>query len=192
LVLHGPLLPNFLTLPDGKIDPQWYWVRDNLFDGGRIQGIVGNANLLAIISLFAIITFGVLFAAKARWRTTLALWMLLATYFLFRTASATALVCAAAVAVVLAVALLMRRARTPGARTRIYVVSIGGAAVAALGIWLVREPLLGLLGRSSDLTGRSEKIWTKVLERAAEHPIVGNGFSSPWIPDDPAFDRWIT
>ena len=192
LVLHGPLLPNFLTLPDGKIDPQWYWVRDNLFDGGRIQGIVGNANLLAIISLFAIITFGVLFAAKARWRTTLALWMLLAAYFLFRTASATALVCAAAVAVVLAVALLMRRARTPGARTRIYVVSIGGAAVAALGIWLLREPLLGLLGRSSDLTGRSEKIWTKVLERAAEHPIVGNGFSSPWIPDDPAFDRWIT
>ncbi|MCR2260273.1 hypothetical protein NSX25_23855, partial [Salmonella enterica] len=48
LVLHGPLLPNFATLPDGKIDPQWYWVRDNLFDGGRIQGIVGNANLLAM------------------------------------------------------------------------------------------------------------------------------------------------
>lgn len=123
LVLHGPLLPNFLTLPDGKIDPQWYWVRDNLFDGGRIQGIVGNANLLAIISLFALITFGVLFAARARWRTTLALWMLLAAYFLLRTASATALVCAAAVALVLVVALAMRRARTPGARTRIYVVA---------------------------------------------------------------------
>jgi exopolysaccharide production protein ExoQ len=191
-VLHGPLLPNFVALPDGKIDPQWYWVRDNLFDGGRIQGIVGNANLLAIISLFAIITFGVLFAARARWRTTLALWMLLAAYFLFRTASATALACAAAVAVVLAVALLMRRARTPGARTRIYVVAIGGTVIAALGVWLLREPLLGLLGRSSDLTGRSDKIWTKVLARADEHPIFGNGFSSPWIPTDPAFDEWIT
>lgn len=33
LVLHGPLLPNFADIPTGKIDPQWYWVRDNLFDG---------------------------------------------------------------------------------------------------------------------------------------------------------------
>ncbi|MEV4666883.1 O-antigen ligase family protein [Microbacterium sp. LWO12-1.2] len=192
LVLHGPLLPNFLTLPDGKIDPQWYWVRDNLFDGGRIQGIVGNANLLAIISLFAIITFGVLFAARARWRTTLALWILLAAYFLLRTSSATAFVCAAAVVVVLVVALAMRRARTPGARTRVYTIAIGTTVIGGAAVWVLREPLFALLGRSADLTGRSEKIWTKVLERASEHPFFGNGFSSPWIPSDPAFDGWIT
>ncbi|MCK8477099.1 O-antigen ligase family protein [Microbacterium aurugineum] len=192
LVLHGPLLPNFATLPDGRIDPQLYWVRDNLFDGGRIQGIVGNANVLAIISLFSIITFGVLFAARARWRTTLALWMLLAAYFLFRTSSVTAFICAAATAVVLVVALLMRRARTPGARTRIYVVAIGGTALAATVVWLLREPLLGLVGRTSDLTGRSDLIWAKVMERVREHPILGNGFSSPWIPTDPSFDHWIT
>ena len=192
LVIHGPLLPNFVTLPDGELDPQWYWVRDNLFDGGRIQGIVGNANLLAIISLFAIITFGVLFAARARWRTTLALWALLAAYFLFRTSSATAFVCTAAAAVVLVVALLMRRASTPGARTRIYVVAIGTTVIGVVAVWLLREPLLTLLGRSSDLTGRSDRIWSKVLERAGEHPLFGNGFSSPWIPTDPAFDGWIT
>lgn len=86
----------------------------------------------------------------------------------------------------------MRRARTPGTRTRIYVVAIGGTAIAGLGAWLLREPLLGLLGRSADLTGRSDKIWTKVLQRAGEHPVFGNGFSSPWIPEDPAFDEWIT
>lgn len=192
LVVHGPLLPNFQTFPEGDLDPQWYWVRDNLFDGGRIQGIVGNANLLAIISLFALITFGVLFAARARWRTTLALWSLLAAYFLIRTASATALVCAIAATVVLAVALLMRRAATPGARTRIYVIAIGSTVVGVAAVWLLREPLLALIGRSSDLTGRSERIWTKVLERAAQHPLFGNGFSSPWIPTDPAFDGWIT
>ncbi|WEK62718.1 MAG: O-antigen ligase family protein [Candidatus Microbacterium colombiense] len=191
LVLHGPLLPNFLTLPDGKIDPQWYWVRDNLLDGGRIQGIVGNANLLAIICVFAIITFGVLFAARARWRTTLALWTLLALYFLFRTSSVTAFASAAAAAVVLVVALAMRRARTPGARTRIYTIAIGTTVVGAVAVWLLREPLLAALGRSSDLTGRSNKIWSSVLARAAEHPIFGNGFSSPWIPTDPAFAHWI-
>ncbi|WP_226532629.1 O-antigen ligase family protein [Microbacterium paraoxydans] len=191
LFLHGPLLPNFATLPDGRIDPQLYWVRDNLFDGGRIQGIVGNANVLAIISLFSIITFGVLFVARARWRTTLALWILLAAYFLFRTSSITAFACAAAAAVVLVVALLMRRARTPGARTRIYVIAIGGTALAAATVWALREPLLGLVGRTSDLTGRSDLIWSKVLERVGEHPILGNGFSSPWIPTDPSFDHWI-
>ncbi|MBN6190212.1 O-antigen ligase family protein [Microbacterium sp. SSW1-47] len=191
LVLHGPLLPNFVDLPDGEIDPQWYWVRDNLFDGGRIQGIVGNANLLAIVSLFALITFGVLFAARARWRTTLALWMILAAYFLLRTSSATALVCAGAAVVVLVVALVMRRASTPSARTRVYVVAIGSTVIVGAAVWLLRGPLLSLLGRSADLTGRSEKIWTKVLERAGEHPLFGNGFSSPWVPSDPAFDHWI-
>lgn len=192
LVIHGPLLPNFADLPDGELDPQWYWVRDNLFDGGRIQGIVGNANLLAIISLFAIITFGVLFAARARWRTTLALWGLLAAYFVVRTSSATALVCAAVAAIVLVVALLMRRASSPSARTRVYAIAIGTAVIGAVAVWLLREPLLALLGRSADLTGRSEKIWTKVLERVANHPLFGNGFASPWIPTDPAFDEWIT
>ncbi|ALX66693.1 O-antigen ligase family protein [Microbacterium sp. XT11] len=191
IVLRGPLLPNFVTVPDGPLDPQWYWVRDNLFDGGRLQGIVGNANLLGLLSLFALITFGVLFAARARWRTTLALWMLLAAYFLVRAASATAYACAAAAAVVLVVALLMRRASTPGARTRLYGLFLGGGALVVLAAWLLREPILALLGRDADLTGRSDKIWTKVLERAAEHPIVGNGFSSPWVPTDPAFAGWI-
>ncbi|WP_341975296.1 O-antigen ligase family protein [Microbacterium sp. LWO13-1.2] len=191
LVVHGPILPNFFERPDGEINAHWYWVRGNLFDGDRVQGIVGNSNLLAIISLFALLTFGILFAARARRRTMLALWTLLAAFFLFRAGSATAYACAAAAAVVLVVALLMRRTKTPGGRTRLYVVFIGGAVVAALAVWLLQKPLLALLGRSADLTGRSDKIWAKVLERAAEHPIFGNGFSSPWVPFDPAFAGWI-
>lgn len=192
LVVHAPILPNFFVRPEGEANAHWYWVRGNLLDGGRIQGIVGNSNLLAIICLFAIITFGVLFAARVRWRTTLALWTLLAAYFLLRAGSATAYACAAAAAVVLVVALLMRRTKTPGGRTRLYVVFIGGAVVVGALVWLLREPLFALLGRSADLTGRSDKIWDKVLERASQHPIFGNGFSSPWVPFDPAFDRWIT
>lgn len=191
LIVRGPILPNFFERPDGKIDAHWYWVRGNLFDGDRVQGIVGNSNLLAIISLFAILTFGILFAARARRRTMLALWMLLAAFFLLRAGSATAYACAAAVSVVLVVALLMRRTKTPAGRTRLYIVFIGGAVVAALAVWLLQKPLLALLGRSSDLTGRSDKIWDKVLERVAEHPILGNGFSSPWVPFDPAFAGWI-
>jgi len=191
LVLHAPLLPNFLTLPEGDIDPHWYWVRDNLIDGGRIQGLVGNSNVLAIICLFAIITFGVQLALRARWRTTLALWLLLAVYLMFRASSATTYVCAIAAAVVLAVALLIRRTRTPGARTRIYVACGASVAVVVAALIVFHKPLFELLGRSADLTGRTDLIWTKVLERAATHPIFGNGFSSPWIPTDPSFAGWI-
>lgn len=192
LVLHRPLLPFFADLPDGKIDAHWYWVRDNFVDGGRIQGIVGNSNLLAIVSLFAIVTFGVSFAARARWRTTLVLWTLLAAYLMVRASSATAYVCALAAAIVFVVALLIRRARTPRIRARIYMICGGIVIVVVAAVAVLHKPLLEALGRSADLTGRTDLIWTKVLERAATHPIFGNGFSSPWIPSDPSFDEWIT
>ncbi len=191
LVVRGPILPNFFVAPDGDIDPQWYWVRANLFDGGRLQGIVGNANLLAFICLFAIITFGVRFAARARWRTTLALWMLLAGYLLVRASSATAFICAAAAAAVLLIALLIRRATTPASRRTRYVIAFGTGLVVVIGGFLFAGPILEALGRSSDLTGRSDTIWSAVLAKAATSPVIGLGFSSPWIPSDPAFAGWI-
>lgn len=192
LVLHGPLLPNFFSRPEGEIDSHWYWVRGNLLDGGRIQGIVGNSNLLAIVCLFAIVTLGISFAARARWRTTLVLWMLLAAYLMVRASSATAYVCAIAAAIVLLGALLIRRATTPRTRTRIYLTCGGIIVVVVAAVIAFHKPLLEALGRRADLTGRTDIIWTKVLERAATHPVFGNGFSSPWIPTDPAFDGWIT
>lgn len=191
LFVQHPLLPNFLTPPEGDPDPHWYWVRNNLFDGERIQGIVGNSNMLAIISLFAIITFGVRIALGARWRVTHALWIVAAAYLMFRASSATSYLCALAAAIVLIVALLIRRTRTPGGRARIYGKCAALVAVAVAGLVVFREPLFTALGRGADLTGRTDLIWTKVLERAGHHPIFGNGFSSPWIPTDPAFDGWI-
>ncbi|MGW8484245.1 O-antigen ligase family protein [Microbacterium sp. NPDC055903] len=191
LVVHGPILPNFVTLPAGDIDPQWYWVRANLFDGGRLQGIVGNANLLAFIALFALVAFGVRLAAGARWRTTLALWMLLAAFFLIRASSATAYICAMAAGAVLVVALLLRRASTPRARRRIYLTAGSIGALCVLAGLLLAPAIFTALGRSADLTGRADKIWTAVLDRAADSPVFGLGFSSPWLPFDPAFAGWI-
>jgi exopolysaccharide production protein ExoQ len=191
LVVRGPILPNFGDIPDGPIDPQSYWVRANLLDGGRLQGIVGNANLLALVCLFAIITFGVRFALRARWRTTHALWMLLAAYFFVRASSATAWISAAAAAAALVIALLMRRTNTSHGRRRVYLVSAGAIVVLAGLALALYQPILGLLGRTADLTGRSDLIWAAVLERAASSPVIGLGFASQWIPTDPAFDGWI-
>ena len=156
LVMRHPLLPFFSDLPAGKPDPHWYWVRGDLFDGGRLQGIVGNSNTLGILCAFAIVVFALLYAQGARRRP----------------------------------ALLMRRTRTPRGRTRLYALFTALALLGAAAAWFARDVLIGALGKSSDLTGRLE-IWRKVWTRAVERPVFGNGFSSPWVPWDPAFHDWI-
>lgn len=189
--IGGPILPGFIVPSEPAEDPIVYWSRDNLFDGGRLQGIMGNANLLGPVALLAIIVFAIRFAARAPRRTLLIGWILVSAFLFVRASSATAFVAAVAVVVVLVTVLLMRRAKRPGERTRYYiayaVVGIGGL----LAFWFLRGPVFEALGRSADLTGR-ERIWEDVLARANEHPWIGWGFSTPWITTDPAFDGWIT
>lgn len=189
IFIGQPILPGFVV--EKADDPIEYWSRNNLFDfPERIQGIMGNANLLAPVALLAIIVFAIRLASGAPRRTFLWIWIGLSAFLFLRASSATAYVSAAAVAVVLVTVLLMRRATKPGQRTKYYiayaVVGIGGL----LSLWLLRDTIFAALGRSSDLTGR-ERIWGKVLGRAAERPWTGWGFATPWVPTDPAFDGWI-
>ncbi|MDT3330563.1 O-antigen ligase family protein [Microbacterium sp. KSW-18] len=190
LVWDGPILPQFVR-PEGQVaDPIVLWSRDNLFDGGRIQGIFGNSNALAYVALLGIVVFAIRIASQAPRRPVLVLWTLLAAFLFVRAGSATATLSAVAVVVVLITVLVMRTTTRAGERTRYYVlygvVAVGGLVAA----WALRDRVFTALGRSSDLTGR-ESIWQKVLERAVEHPMIGWGFSTPWIPTDPAFDGWI-
>ncbi|MFD5215771.1 O-antigen ligase family protein [Microbacterium sp. NPDC058345] len=190
VVLRHPVLPNFVSVPEGKIDPHLYWVRGNLFDDGRIQGIVGNAHTMAMMCLFALIVFGVLYAAGARRRSALVLWALLAFALLVKAASATVYLSIAVVLAVLLVALLARAARSPAQRRTVYLVAGAVGLIGVVSALLLRDRLLDVLGKGSDLTGRIE-IWAAVWQRAIERPMLGNGFSSPWVPWDPAFDGWI-
>ena len=188
-VLQHPILPNFFEAPDGQINPHWYWVRGNLLGDGRIQGIVGNANILAALCLVAVIVFAVLMASGARWRVTLALWIALSAYLMIRASSATMFAAAVAALVTLVVALLVRRA-APARRTGLYVVALAGSAMLVVAAVLLRGPLLDLVGRTTDMTGRF-RIWQTVLARAAERPLFGNGFSSPWVPSEAEIDGWL-
>jgi len=187
--VRGPLLPGFVV-PTSRMDPIVYWSRDNLFDGGRIQGVFGNANLLASVMLVAIIVLAIRFAAGAPRRLWLLGWIVVAAFLFVRAGSATAVISAAFVALVLGTVLVMRTASRPGERTRWYVlyaiVGLGGAAA----LWFGRDAIFGLLGRGADLTGR-EGIWADVLARAAERPFTGWGFSTPWIASEPLIDGWI-
>ncbi len=190
LVWGGSILPQFVR-PDGPVDdPIVLWSRNNLLDGNRIQGIFGNSNALAYVALLAIIVFAIRIASGAPRRPVLVLWTALAAYLFVRAGSATAIVAAVAVVVVLITVLLMRTTTRAGERTRYYVV-YGAVAIGGLLVtWLARDTLFAALGRSTDLTGR-ESIWEQVLQRAHERPVIGWGFSTPWVPSEPAFDRWI-
>lgn len=186
--VQAPVLPGFEVAT--AADPIEYWSRNNLFEGGRLQGIMGNANLLGPVALLAIIVFGIRIALRAPRRGLLWAWIALSAYLFYRASSATAYVAAAAVVVVLATVLLMRRARRPHERTKYYVayavVGVGGLAA----LYFLRDSIFAALGRTADLTGR-EDIWDAVLARAGERPWFGWGYATPWAPWEPAFDGWI-
>ncbi|GAA2004096.1 O-antigen ligase family protein [Microbacterium ulmi] len=188
LFIGAPILPGFVVAKAS--DPIEYWSRDNLFDGGRLQGIMGNANLLGPVALLAIVVFAIRYAARAPRRFMLILWIVFSAYLFLRASSATAYLAAVAVGVVLATVLLMRRARRPGERTKYYIAYAAVGAGGGLALVLFRDEIFTALGRSSDLTGR-ETIWAAVLERASQRPVAGWGFATPWVVADPAFDGWI-
>jgi O-antigen ligase len=67
-------------------------------------------------------------------------------------------------------------------RTPRYLLVAGAAVVVVVVGVLARGALAGLLGKSSDFTGRGE-IWTKVLGLIDQHPVVGWGWIGYWWPD---------
>jgi O-antigen ligase len=61
---------------------------------------------------------------------------------------------------------------------------VAGLVVLVVAAVAARVPLLALLGRSSDLTGRGT-IWTAVVGLAEQHPVLGWGWIGYWWPDIP-------
>jgi hypothetical protein len=163
------------------------WSRNVLLEGDRIQGWVGNANLLAIIALLGMVVFAVQLADKSVTRTTGYVWLALAAVAFGLTRSSTMMIAAGVCIVVLCAVLLARRAG-PAGRLGVY----GAGALLALGVTAAalffRDSALSVLGKSSDLTGRLD-IWADVSELAARRPWFGWGYSSPWLPGAVPFDE---
>lgn len=183
LFIQVPVLPLWYSsdAPASEIPSLDYWSLSHLLDGGRIQGIVGNSNLLAFLALLGMIVFGVQLADK-RVRL-LAGWTSMATAVLALslTRSATIVAALAAVVVLVFVVWLIRRAKTRAEVGEAYVLSfasvIGGIGLAIL----LHAPLLDLLDKTSTLTGRIH-IWEEVIGLAAQRPFVGWGWISHWAP----------
>lgn len=160
------------------------WSRNELFqvfDNGRIQGILGNANSLGFLALLALIVWSIQLASKKvtkRWGIA---WLLVAVATLLMTKSATVMVALAGVAAVLLVALLVRRARTGKGRLFVYLLSAAALCGAVVMGVVLRSQVLGLLGKSSDLTGRFG-IWQSVMDLTQQRPAFGWGWVSYWVP----------
>ena len=198
-VIHrGPILPlvpepgiDYATLD--KVPKMLYWSRDELFDvlhGGKIQGIVGNSVLLSFVALIGIIVFGLQFfgrTSKRRWSLP---WLVVAVLALAFSRSATIIAALAVVIVVAIAALLVRRARTPRARTVTYATIVGVVVLGIVGAIVLQKQLLAILGKSEDFTGRFD-IWATVIHLAQQRPVLGWGWISQWVPWVAPFDNLV-
>ncbi len=197
-VVRERVLP-FFGMPDidystyDRIPGMLMWSRNELFtvfDNGRIQGIVGNANSLGFLALLALVAFGIQLASRTvskRWGIA---WLVVAIATLLMTNSATATVATAAIVVVLAIALLVRRAKTGRGRAAVYLSSASILVAGSVTAFLLRDTVFELLGKSSDLTGRLG-IWEKVIDLTQQRPTFGWGWVSFWVPWADPFDNLV-
>lgn len=182
VIIRHHVLPFFTTYqyPSGKLPDAFYWSRDLLFHGGEIQGIVGNSDILGMITLFALIVFGIQLADRTVNRTAGIVWLVLAGVTFLLTRSSTVIVALLVTAVVLLFAWWGRSVRQ-SRRVPIYVTAGAVIVVGAASVTLFWGTITKVLGKSADLTGRTD-IWEKVIHLAQQKPYVGWGWISYWAP----------
>lgn len=164
-------------------EPAWQQAVANaghLFDGGRIQGILGNANLVAAWALIGVITFAIEIVIKkdSRW---LAIASLVASISMIAVAKSAGIIFAS-VAVLLAAAVsLLAEGKDKATRHRYYRYAWSVAGVAVFFVLVFRRPVFEFLGKSPDMTHRSE-IWRRVYSLISQRPLEGWGFTGVWVP----------
>lgn len=161
------------------------WSRAELFDpAARIQGLPGNANILAILTILFLLLTAVEIGTRRRLGWLIAFDLVVSGYVFVRTESATAILALAATAVVGALVMIARR------RTRasgLIVWGTGAVGLIAIAVALVNfDRFTALLGKSPDLTHRFD-IWAATLNRISEQPVVGHGYVGFWPMWEPFF-----
>ena len=179
----SPLYPVGMSVPAGA-SIELAWSRGLFFTAdGRIQGLVGNANLLAMLALLFLVIVLVRLAQRPRTVLT-GIDAILALAMLYKTGSATVFLAGIAVVGVWSLAWLARRPqRVTRVASGVLLASAVGAIVFALTQW---GSVAAALGKSPDLTNRFG-IWEAVLERIKVRPFTGFGFVGWW----PTWEGWF-
>lgn len=179
-LLPGHRIAPFFTDYGSNAPGAFYWSQGLLFTGERIQGIVGNANLTCFLALLGAITVGCLLAA-GRIRRRLAVAALALDVLMFAlTRSGTVIIAAVACVGVTVLMLAYRRARRRG-RLLLTVAALVLVGLTSLASSRLSEPVLRLLGKGDDLTGRLE-IWRLVGSLVVRRPLQGWGWTGWWAP----------
>lgn len=156
-------------------------VQGNLDQLGPLQGVMGSRNQLALISLIALITFGIELTTRSVGRTLGILSIVGATLMLLLSQSP--IVFALLVVVALAVlALALLRKSRPERRPFLQLAMLGAAALLGLIVWLGRGPLIAFFSASDELSYRVT-IWGRLLNLIRFHSLEGWGWIGRWLPD---------
>ena len=184
LVIRHPLAPLYMG-SWSEVPPMYFWSNNELLHGGPIQGIVANRNPLAFIALLALLCVIVQYLDRQRSLVNALLWSGLSVLTLVFTRSATVSVAAVACMIVLITGVIYRQV-SPAYKRRAKFIIIALALLAVVAALLGHSEISALLGRDSDMTGRSE-IWERVLALWRMRPIAGWGWTMVWIPWIPMF-----
>ena len=178
--LTGPLEPIFPNYEGEPPAAAYLWSQGNLFEGERIQGIVGNANLIAFIAVLGMLLFLIEFIVTAHSKVIPAASFLLALTMALLSQSAGMFFATLLVSFAAAIA-IVAEGKQPQIRRKAYARAIG--LLIGLGVIgsIFHREIFNLVGRSPDASGRFY-IWEKVLNLVTEKPIEGWGWIGYWIP----------
>lgn len=174
----APIFPNY----QGDTPPatSYLWVQGNLFELERIQGIVGNANLLAFTAVLGILLFLIelIVTDNKRLMPIASIGLAVVLALLADSAGMTLAMVLIAFAGLVAI---FAEGRPKPTRHLIYRWALAFLALATIIGLAFRAQLFDLLDRSPDASGRFY-IWEKVFGLILEKPLEGWGWISYWIP----------
>ena len=177
----GPIKPFFPNY-EGTSPPtaSYLWSQGHLFDGDRIQGIVGNANLIAFIAVLGALLF-LVEAIVTHTNKSIPSASLLLAILMAALAKSGGMTLALVIILFAAAVAIFAEGRDRSYRHKIYARAIGFAGFMGLLALVYRVELFDLLGKSPDASGRFY-IWGKVLDLIWEKPLEGWGWIGYWIP----------
>ena len=176
----GPIEPIFPNYEGDPPAPAYLWSQGNLFEGQRIQGIVGNANLLAFVAVLGLLLFLIEFIVTAGNKIVPALSFVLALALAVLAQSAGMFFAGLLVSFAATVAIIAE-GKLPQVRHRIYRIALLVLGVVAIIVAIFRAQIFDFLGKSPDASGRFD-IWQTVFGLVVEKPIEGWGWIGHWIP----------
>ena len=188
--LIGSLLFEVTAAVLGRgIRPVWYghidnsevywWSHGDLFEGGRMYGLPGNPNLVAMLALLALIIAAAR-ALSGQDRRTWPVWVGLPILLIALSQSITVILIVGAIMAASTLIVIRFKVSRP-AYYRAFFSSLSLMGIAVIVGAVLWQSLAELLGRSTDLTGRLD-IWRIVLVRWLDSPIVGDGWMGYWMP----------